>query len=168
MKLFSFGLKQIILSVKQHCFYLESLGFNESIFHFIPIPTCVTILKYIINETGFNPLQGSVAYMQHIIFDLVIISGLTYQPFMHIYSNIQTFFSAPTLFELFIFHFCMCDSEGYLSYSRHRETQRVRTFFVMILYRVMSLYGIHFSYLLNSIHGLLHLYYKFYSKPFSH
>ena len=37
----------------------------------------------------------------------------------------------------------------------------VHTFFVMILYRVTSLYGIHFSNFLNSIHGSLHLYSNF-------
>ena len=43
---------------------------------------------------------------------------------MHVYSNIQTFLSAPTLFELFLFQFCTCDGEGHLSYSRLWETQR--------------------------------------------
>ena len=45
-------------------------------------------------------------------------------PFMRVYSNIWTFVSAPTLFELFLFHFCNYDGEGHLSYSRQRETQR--------------------------------------------
>ena len=41
------------------------------------------------------------------------------------------------------------------------------TFFVLILYQVVSLYGIHFSNFLNSIHGSLHLYSKFYLNTLS-
>ena len=79
---------------------------------------------------------------------------------MHVYSNIQTFVGAPTLFELFLFRFYMCDGGRHLSYSRQRETQWYIPF-LLILYQVMSLYGIHFSNFLNSIHGSLHLYSNF-------
>ena len=54
---------------------------------------------------------------------------------MRVYSNVPTFVSAPTLFELFLFHFCTCDGEGHLSYSRQRETQRYVTF---LLYCIES------------------------------
>ena len=119
----------------------------------LPENKCIIPYRKNRRESILHLLWGSAAYMQHIIFDLVIVSGHTYYPFMRVHSNIQTFVSAPTLFELFLFHFCTCDGEGHLLLKAARNPH---TFFVMILYRVMGLCGIHFPNFLNSIHGSLH------------
>ena len=88
----------------------------------LPENKCIIPYRKNRRESILHLLWGSAAYVQHIIFDLVIVSGHTYYPFMRVHSNIQTRVSAPTLFELFLFHFCTCDGQGHLSYSRQRET----------------------------------------------